>query len=69
METETRQEQHEQEKIILEILELQREKLEELNKDELLEVRKEFVNKLGYCECGNTLKETDEEIGICGDCR
>lgn len=60
----------EKEKIILEIFELQRERLEELNEDELKEVRKTFTNDLGYCECGNTFKnEIEEEIGFCEDCR
>ena len=65
-----RQKQHEEEKIIKEILELQREKLEELNIEELKEVRKAFINDLGYCECGNTFKnELDEELKFCEDCR
>jgi len=60
----------EKEKLIEEIIELQKQKLEELNVEELQEVVKTFINDLGYCECGNTFKnETDEEIGICGDCR
>jgi len=64
-------EQHEEEEIIKEILELQRDKLHGLNKDELQEVRKVMINDLGYCECGNTInKITDEEQGgFCEDCR
>ena len=64
------QEQHEEEKIIKEILEIQRDNLDGLTKDELLEVRKTMINHNGYCECGNKFKtEEEEEIGICGDCR
>ena len=67
---ENKKQEHEKEKIIVEILELTREKLEELDEDELQDVRKTMINNIGYCECGNTLKnETDEENGFCGDCR
>jgi len=60
----------EQKEIIEEIIELTKEKLEELNIEELIDVRKTMINFNGYCECGNNFKtEEEEEIGFCGDCR
>ena len=64
------QEQTEEIKIINEILEITRENLEGLTKDELQEVRKTMINKNGYCECGNNLQdEADEILGFCKGCR